>query len=915
MLAEKFTVGLGEVCKEKPDGYKIAEIKRKTIQNYQMVDLTSLAHAVGDEGQAIVPARLSGMKSDTFQSIQIFMLDFDGRNSNGNGVNVSFEEIKHRADYYKIPIAFAYKTLSCPESEVFYKFRVAFVLDFELKDKTVACFIYKVLMKIFPEADPACKNLDRIFLGGKKLIYLNEVARYNLVQLCFALYEILDQNKNLNRDLRNFMKNTGIACINNRIAIGTIDQLSLFGIENDANMQSPNNIYILTGSKLASYFYVSIDDTEKTHQNITCKRQRLRNIDLMNHEGICRLLDDFLYSRRLLNHSERFLLETNLNHISGGSRIFESILRKEYDKEAIINWERNKKIVRGYMPKSCGSECPYYSDCMEYSTQRNIVGILLNDRRVIIETSGEYVSLDEAEQVLRSNLISAYRSPNKGIHLIKAQTAIGKTSKIRELILNEPDKKFLIAEPTNMLKKELNETLHIALGDDVCKTESVQDTPFLSADDKDKFVYEHKVGNHDRAKDVIKDKLKEYQGKHSGSLAAICELEKIIQGFGAYIEKRVVVTTHAMLLHIPEPMLSQFDCIIIDEDILFQQIFCSTKTISRQKVEVLAKSDNYPYNSICKELMGTCPGVYCTADFYTKYGFCKRQEPEMDGDYEDYYGYEQEDECQADCVDDNYRDLVYAGAYVCDYDGLYHYFHVSTLPLAKYIVLSATLDADIYRAYFRGSMEVYEYPSVYAKYKGQLEQYVYHSLGRGDLSKKQRIYDFIFDEIRGNRAFCMISFKCEERKRKLNSKNVHFGNAIGINDFKGSDMAIIGTPYKNEMGYKLPCAFLYGVDNVNGYKMRKMRVSYKGKNFLFMSYNNEYLQHFQMYCMENDLEQCIGRARLLRYDCKVTVFSSFPCDQANIHIIDYLKYYDEKREGLIPQDQSLFNVMQDAILS
>ncbi|MDY3795370.1 MAG: hypothetical protein SOZ81_01460, partial [Agathobacter sp.] len=283
--------------------------------------------------------------------------------------------------------------------------------------------------------------------------------------------------------------------------------------------------------------------------------------------------------------------------------------------------------------------------------------------------------------------------------------------------------------------------------------------------------------------------------------------------------------------------------------------------------------------------------------------------------YEDYYGYEQEDECQADCVDDNYRDLVYAGAYVCDYDGLYHYFHVSTLPLAKYIVLSATLDADIYRAYFRGSMEIYEYPSVCAKYKGQLVQYVYHSLGRGDLSKKQRIYDFIEDEIRGNRAFCMISFKCEERKRKLNSKNVHFGNAIGINDLKGSDMAIVGTPYKNEMGYKLPCAFLYGADTVNGYKMCKMRVSYKGKNFLFMSYKNEYLQHFQMYCMENDLEQCIGRARLLRFDCKVTVFSSFPCDQANIHIIDYLKYYDEKREGLIPQDQSLLNIMQDEILA
>lgn len=40
--------------------------------------------------------------------------------------------------------------------------------------------------------------------------------------------------------------------------------------------------------------------------------------------------------------------------------------------------------------------------------------------------------------------------------------------------------------------------------------------------------------------------------------------------------------------------------------------------------------------------------------------------------------------------------------------------------------------------------------------------------------------------------------------------------------------------------------------------------------------------------IESELEQCIGRARLLRQDCMVYVFSAFPCEQAEISERDYL---------------------------
>ena len=51
----------------------------------------------------------------------------------------------------------------------------------------------------------------------------------------------------------------------------------------------------------------------------------------------------------------------------------------------------------------------------------------------------------------------------------------------------------------------------------------------------------------------------------------------------------------------------------------------------------------------------------------------------------------------------------------------------------------------------------------------------------------------------------------------------------------------------------------------------------------------ELLRTVQLYSIESELEQCIGRARMLRRDCTIWLFSAFPCEQAEISIQDYLK--------------------------
>lgn len=72
------------------------------------------------------------------------------------------------------------------------------------------------------------------------------------------------------------------------------------------------------------------------------------------------------------------------------------------------------------------------------------------------------------------------------------------------------------------------------------------------------------------------------------------------------------------------------------------------------------------------------------------------------------------------------------------------------------------------------------------------------------------------------------------------------------------------------------------------------------KHFLITAYKTLVLQDVQLYSIESELEQCIGRARLLRNDCSVFVFSCFPCEQAEIHITNYL-LEEEAGAGVQPQ--------------
>jgi hypothetical protein len=65
-------------------------------------------------------------------------------------------------------------------------------------------------------------------------------------------------------------------------------------------------------------------------------------------------------------------------------------------------------------------------------------------------------------------------------------------------------------------------------------------------------------------------------------------------------------------------------------------------------------------------------------------------------------------------------------------------------------------------------------------------------------------------------------------------------------------------------------------DNIKHNKL----VTHNGWRFRFSTFDDEVLRNIQFWMIESELEQAVGRARLLRQKCEVVLFSSFPLSQA-----------------------------------
>lgn len=801
----------------KPSGNEIGKISNNLYT--RCINYKELAYEVGERGCTFSPAVYDGKRrKENYIGQQLIGLDFD------NGV--TFAEIKERAEHYRLPILFAYKTFSYTEEHE--KFRVMFALTDVIIDSFTGEAVTAMFMKIFGDCDEACKDSSRMFFGGNGLLELAdkpiEISGRDVL-IAFVTYMNDKYGDNhYTREIKKFYENIGIKY--NKI-LPVVDD--------------------------GKFVYEGVNNSATNSNTVKNKSRRVvtRNFDWNMLYNKCHLYRDFVDGNEYYYYPELFHLATNLINIEKGKNEFLSILKSpdnaDYESYHKRNWGAivNILIAMDYQPQGCNN-CLHASECLH---GKNMILTAKPGKSTILQTvKKEYVMIEEAEYDLKEKFMQAVYSENQGVHIIKAQTGIGKTNLYLDYLLHDKNRKFLIAVPTHKLKEEV---YNKAISNGINNVAYTPEMPVFMPETQEKINHIYAVGAGKYALEIMCKMCSEVPAEHPDYIDLNSYLNTLesIKDFDGHI-----ITTHdRLLLQTQNSKLLENREVIIDEDIM--RTMLSTNSVDNKDILWAIRSNCFSYQVVkkLKNILAT--------EGYQRYDYQENEEIELT----------EELISVLENVDGNIIDLA-ESCYIYNDGNTTTFLKRKWLPCEKVIVMSATANAKIYRMLTH--YPVYDYPCKMAEYMGKLRLYPKYTFSRHSLLEQDGIMDYLKEQI-GDDA--VITFKTFD---KLFDTEYHYGAIEGLNCMEGENISVIGLPNVDELVYKL-----YGMAagvNFEQCNMRSMRVEYNDYDFSINSFDNEKLRIIQLWMLESLLEQAVGRARLLRFDCTVKVFARFPIDQALI---------------------------------
>ena len=487
-----------------------------------------------------------------------------------------------------------------------------------------------------------------------------------------------------------------------------------------------------------------------------------------------------------------------------------------------------------YPPKPVFTFSPYDEDADIYdiiSATKDIRG-----RIEQIEPINK-VTLTDAEQIFNDKLNEVIESDDDSkINLFILPTGIGKT----QFITNMTGSTVTIAAPTNKLKDEIAGRM---------KSNYVV-TPELPEFDNEelnsRIRYFYSVGVPNKAIKVLYNMV-EGIGL-SGSSAS--DIEKATNYIDALqcsnnTDKTVLTTHNRILFTDYRP-----DTIIFDEDPLNHLI----------DIKQLLISDFNGLQYIFPELRQLvnflelcCPGE-----------IIETQKFNLDLDT-------LADKIPLRGLDSNIFDYFNSRFFIRDIQNsnIIHYVVKRDLPKnKKIIILSASLPLYMYQKLFGPELNVVDVSDV--EQTGKIIQYTQKSCSRNSLN---RYHEKISARVGDKKV---ITFKSFSGCFSNPVENMYFGNCSGYDTLTGQDIVVVGTPHRNNIEYLLTAKVL-GIDfQMADAIMDEQKIEYNGFRFKFNCFNHSELRNIQLALIESDLIQAVGRARTLRTNATVELYSNFP---------------------------------------
>ena len=590
---------------------------------------------------------------------------------------------------------------------------------------------------------------------------------------------------------------------------------------------------------LLYYMYRNVHSGTKSNINITTSLEGGEVIDFDVARQRVKIFDEFLKGE-WLDHDKLFGLATNLYYIRGGRKLMNETMQY-YNEVGKTFYTENNFAINTYLNKVAYPPIPIHA-FSTYEEDKDLYDLIsaTKDQRGHIEQIEpiERMTLGEAETRFLDRFKEVmYNSTPDKIHLFILPTAIGKT----EAILSA---KATIAAPTNNLKDEIGKRMRIEY---VTTPDTVVfENDFINR----KLEYYYSIGLPKKATAVLydvtnpKNSFKYSETDYNQASEYLAKLKD------SYYSTNTLLTTHARAIH------SEFshDTIIFDEDPLNSLIDIKQVSISDiQKLDNQTQLWNNDLENIINYLKSTIPAEIVST-------------PQFVVDIDALV-----DKVTVSTIKTNIFDFFNSSFLVKDdqdYDVI-HYVVKRQLPKnKKIIILSATLPIYLYQKLYGDRLNVIDIRDV--EQQGQIIQYTKRSCSRLSLN---RYVKNVSEEV-GDKP--VITFKSYAHQFQNPVKDMHFGNCSGYDTMKGKDLAIVGTPHRNVIEYLLTAKVLGIEFKTTDTTMSFQKIEYNGFRFKFYCYDNEAIRLIQLALIESDLIQAVGRARTLRTDATVEVYSNFP---------------------------------------
>lgn len=595
----------------------------------------------------------------------------------------------------------------------------------------------------------------------------------------------------------------------------------------------------------------------------------------------CELARRFEDGERL-NHRVTWGLMTNYIAVDGGQdRFFDKLeFRPGYTPDVQLKWifEVRKARQQNYRPTGCDKYCPFAGEC---NHGKNMLRQVLKPGQVrVIDTSKEEsaMSLEAARELTKVYVQDAVTDEDRdSIHLIIIPTGVGKT----EAVLGVQN--AVLAAPTHDLAARNTERIRAA-GNETCL---VGDVPEYDPEFDARLASYHAMGAHSLAASLIKAEVADIRKRkpaahYTPAEKALVDYDNSLKWL--YETKLTANLTHARALNLRRDGVRE--TIIFDEDPLMSAMGFSEAdladlllikskaahecqddqikdTITRM-VEVVEAAKNGIYTDVPRMI---CSKVNQLAQFVAEH--CPEVQTDVLGIFE-ARTFVKVRPLRKDVV-------VYAKA--------------PRLPRGKVIILSATASEELYKMAFPNrKIVVRRIDSV--KQIGSIDQCCSHSLSKDQVERlgdegMDKLLSAIAKRVGKRPVITRKDLKADLEAAGMNVQAImHFGKCSGFDDLNGQDIAVVGTYALNPITYLLMASVLGVHFTVADQSMQYNRIEHDGLLFYAMAYQSYELRMIQLWMMQSELMQAIGRARHQSTEANVLVFASLPIAGARFFDLD-----------------------------